>query len=283
MNAMIGCTLREAIRKKTFLVMGIITLLYLIFWTVLLHFFMRELSYSGEMITEVGSQLITTLGLNFSSMLVALLTIMLAAGAISADLETGVIQAMLSRPLKRTSYVFGKFVGYALISCAYATVLYAVILGSAALFGLPAVGYMGFGGLLGGWSMFLLEPVAILCLTVFGSVSLRTVPNGVLVIFVYILGNIGGMVEQVGNLLSNNSVIGAGIFLGLLSPFHTIYNAAVHFLLPSSGFLENIAGMSGGMSGGGANASVWMYFYIGVYMLGFLFLAVRRFEKKDIG
>lgn len=285
MNAIMSCTLKEAVRKKTFIIMGILTALYLVFWIILLYFFMRELNQSGgrgEMYADIVSHLLMVVGLNFSSMLVALLSIMLAAGAVSADLETGVIHAMLSRPLGRGEFILGKYLGFAVISCAYATALYATILGLAAAFGLPTVKSIEFSALLGGYVFFLFEPLVLLCLTVFGSVSIRTVPNGILMIFIYILGYIGGMVEQVGNIINNQNVIGSGIFLSLVSPFHSLYNSAVGVLLPNAGLLGDMASIMGGMAGGGSASSGWMYLYIAVYAIFFLGFAVKRFGKKDI-
>lgn len=285
MNAIMSCTLKEAVRKKTFIIMGIITALYLVFWVILLYFFMREINqHNGgmSMYMDVVSYLLTIVGLNFSSMLVALLTIMLAAGAVSADLETGVIHAMLSRPLGRGEFILGKYLGFAVISCAYATALYAAILGLAAAFGLPTMKGLGFGALLAGYGYFILEPLVLLCLTVFGSVSIRTVPNGILMIFMYILGYIGGMVEQVGNIINNQNVIGSGIFLSLVSPFHSLYNSAVGVLLPNAGLMGDMASIMGGMAGGGSASSVWMYVYIAAYAAFFLGFAVKRFNKKDI-
>ena len=282
MTAIMLSTLKEAVRKKTFIVMGIITVLYLVLWNILLFFFMREVDSHGAMFRDMASHLLTTVGLNNSAMMIALLTVMLAAGAVSSDLETGVIHAMLSRPLARWEYILGKYLGFAAISCAYATALYAVVLGTASAFGLPTVTGLGFGQIAGGWMFFMLEPLVLICVTVFGSVGIRTVPNGILMIFVFILGYIGGMVEQVGNMINNRNVIGSGIFLSLVSPFHTLYNSAARILLPDMGLTGGMASIAGGMAGGGSPASVWMYLYTGVYALGFLLLAVWKFSKKDV-
>lgn len=275
--------LKEAVRKKTFIVMSIVTALYLVLWAVILYYF-RGADFSGDtdQIGAVATVFVTQMGLQFSSMLICLLTIMLGAGAVASELETGMIHAVISRPLGRTSYVLGKFFGLGVLSSAYATALYAAILLIGGAFSLVTVTTLDFYQMLGGWVLYLLVPLAVLCLTICGSVKMRVVPNGLLMIFIYILGNIGGMVEMIGNLIGNGPVTSAGIFLSLISPFHTLYAAAERILLPSGGLAGEMMRGLGGLTGSGRPASAAMYIYIGVYTLGFLALAVRRFRKIDI-
>jgi hypothetical protein len=127
-----------------------------------------------------------------------------------------------------------------------------------------------------------LVPLAVLCLTLYGSVSLKVVPNGLLMIFIFLLGNIGGIVEMIGNYIGSKTVVSTGIFLSLVSPFHTLYNAAERILLPSSGFQGDVLRGMGGLTGSGRPASAAMYIYLAIYTFGFLALALRKFRKTDI-
>lgn len=275
-------SLKEAVRKKTFVVMGIITLLFLVFWSIMLYFFSKEMASVSKQVDYTASRIVTIMGLQFSSMLMSLLTIMLASGAVSSDSENGLIHAIISRPLYRFEYIGGKFFGLLIISCVYAAVLFSLLLGLGGMFSLKTVTAMTAGMFFSGLAVYMLIPAAILCVTLFGSVSMRTVPNGILMIFIYILGNIGGTVEYIGTMLNSVTVKSAGIILSLISPFQTLYSTSEQALLPSSGMLDELSRMDSGMLGGGARYSVWMYMYIGVYMVGFLLLAVRKFSKKDI-
>lgn len=283
MRTIASAALKEAVRKKTFIVMGIVTVLYLILWGVILYYFQNSVAgHSGEQLRGLATVMITQMGLQFSSMLICLLTIILGAGAIASELETGMIHAVLSRPLGRLEYVLGKFFGLALLTAMVATALYAAILLIGGAFSLNTVTTLSFVQILEGWMLYLLVPLAVLCLTLYGSVTLKVVPNGLLMIFIYILGNIGGMVEMIGNYLSNKPVISAGIFLSLVSPFHTLYAAAERVLLPSSGLAGEMLRGLGGLTGTGRPASAAMYVYIAVYALGFLALGARKFRKIDV-
>jgi ABC-type transport system involved in multi-copper enzyme maturation permease subunit len=283
MKPVAAAALKEAVRKKTFVIMALVTVLYLVLWAVLLYFFVtRGLEAGNDRFNAVATVMVTQMGLQFSSMLICLLTIVLGAGAIAAELETGMIHAILSRPLGRAEYVLGKFAGLALLTALYATLLYAALLLIGAAFSLTTVVTLSFQQLFYGWLLYTLVPLAVLCLTLYGSVTLRVVPNGLLMIFIYILGNIGGMIEMIGNIVSSRPVISAGIFLSLISPFHTLYSSAERVLLPSGGLAGEMLRSFGGLAGTGRPASAAMYIYTAVYALGFLALAVRRFRKTDI-
>ena len=213
--------LKEAVRKKTFIVMSIVTALYLILWAVILYYFTNSvIEDEAGRIIPLATVMITQMGLQFSSMLMCLLTIILGAGAIAAELDNGMIHAILSRPIGRTEYVLGKYVGLAVLTAAYAALLYAALLLIGGLFSLSTIVSLDVSQIVCGGLLYLLVPLAVLCLTLYGSVSLKAVQNGLLMIFIYILGNIGGMVEMIGNVVGSKPVLSAGIFISLISPFH---------------------------------------------------------------
>ena len=284
MTAMISVTLQEAIRKKTFIVMTILSVLYLILWTILLYYYndsgVRAQDYAE--INTMADLMITQMGFQFSSMLLSLLTIMLAAGSISNEVESGMVHAILSRPIRRSSYVLGRFLGLAILAAVYSTVFFAVLLIVGRIFSLQSVLALHPGQIFHSWLLYTLVPICLLCLTMCGSTWIKTVPNGLLMIFVYILGNIGGTVEMIGNYMDNAGVIGSGIFISLISPFHTLYTEAQRVLLPPSSIAGDLMQSMGGMFGSGRAASSPMFVYIALYAAGLLWLATYRFRKRDI-
>lgn len=283
MKSIMTVTLKEAIRKKTFLVMGIITVLYLIFWVAILNYFQNaHLSSRSVDFKPIASIMLTQTVLQFSSMIMCLLTIVLGAGAVSSELETGMIHAMLSRPLGRAEYILGKFFGLAILISAYATGLMAAILIIGRAYSLDTIIALSFPQIVQSWLIYICVPLAVLCVTLYGSISLKTVPNGLLMIFVYILGNIGGIVEMIGNYINSKVINSVGILISLISPFHTLYASAERVLLPSSGIAGELVRGAGGLTGSGQPASVVMYLYIAFYAIGFLLISIRKFRKLDI-
>ena len=278
-------TLNEAVRKKTFLIMGTITGLYLVLLGLMVYYFQHTQMIHGiqeEQFISVASLMITQMGLQFSVLLMALLTIMLGAGAVSAELENGLIQSILTRPLSRAAYILGKLAGLTLLTSIYASFLYFVILAIGKYFNLSTITALTASQIFFCWLLYLSIPFAILCLTVFGSVHLKTVPNGILMIFIYIMGNAGGMVEMIGGYINSAKIVATGIFISLISPFHTIFGIFERKLLPSIGMVENMARGAGGLAGSGAPASFWMHLYIVIYLLACVSLAIHSFSRKDI-
>ncbi len=264
--------------------MTVVAVLYLILWTVLLYHYKNSMSSNSmEMqVQSVASVMLTQTGLQFSSMLMCLLTIMLGAGSIASELENGMIHAIISRPLRRYEYILGKLVGLLILLFLYASLLFFAIFIIGKFFSLNTITMLTAAQVIEGWFLYLLVPMIVLCVTIYGSVSLKVVPNGLLMIFIYILGNIGGMVEMIGKYMNNAGVSSAGIFISLISPFQTLFATAQRVLLPSTGIAGEIMRSAGGLSGSGEPASLLMFIYIGIYAIAFLFLAIRKFSKMDI-
>ncbi len=63
-------------------------------------------------------------GFYFSSMLVAFLAIMSSIGAVSSEIESGVIHGVITKPVKRLEYVLGKYLGLAALLTAYSIFLW---------------------------------------------------------------------------------------------------------------------------------------------------------------
>lgn len=287
MNAIFQCTFKESLRKRAFLIMSIISVLYIVLWIVMLQKFTSSMNLNmagniGAQVSAGTSSLVFQIGLQFSSMLLCLVTINLGSGIIASEIETGLILGIISRPIKRSSYVYGRFLGITVLVAIFGTAMYALILAVGAVFSLAPVLALNPAQILSGWIFYLLVPITVLCLTTFGSVQIKAVANGLLMVFVYMLGNIGGMVEMIGKFLNSSSAINAGILMSLFSPFHELYLTVERILVPSSSFAGDMMRGLGGLSGGGDPPSVWMYVYIAVYAVLFLFLAVRRFDKIDI-
>ena len=284
MKAIILVTLKEAVRKKTFLVMTILSGLYMILWTLVVFYANRTINSFGEIggASEIAGQMLMQMGLSFSSLILSLLTIMLAAGSVSADIENGMVHAIISRPIRRSSYIFGRFLGFALLSAVYATILFFAMLLVGSIFSMEAVKYLTASQIAVSWLQYTLVPVVLVCLTMFGSTFMKTVPNGLMMIFVYILGNIAGTLEMIGGIIQNEAVKSTGIFISLISPFNTLYSEAQNNLLASGGLMNDMMSTAGGLSGSGEGASTLMFVYIGIYACGLLAIAARRFVKRDI-
>jgi Cu-processing system permease protein len=128
--------------------------------------------------------------------------------------------------------------------------------------------------------LFAFHPLVLLSVTMLGTTGLSTIANAVMVFMLYALSVMGGVLEQIGYYLRNDSLIDSGILASLLMPADSLYRKMVHYLLPGaeSGLAAGFLGPFGSLG----EPSVWMMVYAVLYVAMFLGLAVKSFSKRDI-
>jgi ABC-type transport system involved in multi-copper enzyme maturation permease subunit len=169
--------------------------------------------------------------------------------------------------------------GLAALAVAYSTFLYITVVVINFIVGVPPLNRPDIPILLKGLALFVLEPLTILSLCIFGSISFKTLNNGILVIAIYIAGTIGSMMEQLGSPLEVHGLVQWGIAISLASPFDVVYRKMIEtiysgtdisILFSSPLFISNIT------------PSKWMILYVCIYLASMLALSVWKFNKKDI-
>jgi ABC-type transport system involved in multi-copper enzyme maturation permease subunit len=206
---------------------------------------------------------------------------MLSVGIISSEVEDGTVLTILTKPIPRAAYVVGKYVGIAILIIAYAAILYVAIILFAFLGKQNFIQVFGLDAVIKGFFLFALQPLAIAALAVFGSTVFKTVNNGIFVIALYMLGTIGGIMEQIGSLANMKDLNTFGIVAGMIAPFEVIYRKLISTIFSSVGGFTSIMGM--GVSGTSTEPSVWMLVYVMIYMGALIGFAIRRMNRKDIG
>jgi ABC-type transport system involved in multi-copper enzyme maturation permease subunit len=276
-------TFREVIRKKVILVIGSLTVIYLVLFSLMIHFAMEDMrkSLAGNVeIVRAAAGLISITGFYFSSMIVAFVAIMASVGTISSDIESGLIHSIVSKPIRRREYVLGKYLGITGLSIGYSAILYAFLMVINFLFDIPPLNQIQPLVFMQGLVLFCFEPLVLISICLFGSVMLKTMNNGILAIGIYILGMIGSMMEQIGTMIQLNGLVQWGIVISLISPFDSIYRKMMSVVYSSI----NLIGTSfaGPFFISQKVPSIWMMLYSLVFCLGFILLAVRKFNSKDI-
>src|SRR6476659_70914 len=154
--------------------------------------------------------------------------------AIATELESGVAQAMLARPLRRSSYLLGRWLGLAIVIAGYAV-------GS----GLLAIGVVGLVsgylppdpilpvGYLAGQSLVLLS------LTVLLSTRLPPIAGGAIAVVAYGLAWMAGVLGKIGLALDAPSLVNVSDASRFLLPTDAFWQGVVYGLEPS--FVINAA------------------------------------------
>jgi ABC-type transport system involved in multi-copper enzyme maturation permease subunit len=266
-----GLARRESQRKKALLLGIVLSLLFLLIFGLGLHYLQKELPAS-----VIFSSQFLFLGLYMASFLTAIISALLGVGAVSGELESGTGFALLSRPLSRSTFMLGKFLGYCQMVLPLAAVLFSGVTGLVAwLTPFPLK------GVLPALLSFLLIPLSLLAVAMLGSIYLPTLGNGIFILLLYGSTTIGGMLEQFGALANSRSLINIGIITSLLLPTDSAYRLAIVYSTSGYTGTRNLLATMGPF-GAVSLPSPWMVAYILFYITALLVLANYGFSRKDL-
>ncbi len=275
-----GLTLREAMRRKVVLAALLMSAGFLGIYGFAIHVGASAIwSAAPGGLAEMTGRLVAAqlvyIGLFPASFLVALTAVFASAGTVSSELDSGVIYAVLARPIRRGELVLGKFLGLATMLAAYAAAFDGGVIALAR--------WQVRAPILSSWAaglaLLVLESVPLLALSVLGSTRLPTLANGVMCTAAYGIAFIGGLIEAVGAVLGNATMGNIGIVASLLMPLDALHRKALSLLLPQGLLFQN--GGPPGM-GGSSVPSVWMVVYAALYIVALVALAARTFARRDL-
>ena len=155
--------------------------------------------------------------------------------AIATDLESGVAQAMLARPLRRSSYLLGRWLGLAVVIVVYALVSGAMAIGAVGLVSgyLPPDPILPLLYLAG-------QALVLLSLTVLLSTRLPPIAGGAIAVVAYGLAWMAGVLGKVGLALGTTTLVTVGDAIRFILPTDALWQGVVYGLEPS--FVINAVG-----------------------------------------
>jgi Cu-processing system permease protein len=282
-------TLQEAISRRLILAGVLISLGYLGLFTLGFHFAYDkalENSASAEARLSLGVAFatLTLFGVYVVNYLASFLALFLSVGAVSGEIDSGTLHAVLARPLKRSEFVVGRWLGYAAMISVYVVTMTGLILLVARLIAGYEVPDPVHALLL-----MLLETLLLLTLSLFGSTLMPTLANGVVVFTLVGLAWLAGVIEFVGRLLQNASdttgsdaMVNIGTAVSLLLPSDALWHGASYYL-ESPALLAVLGGARGGVPFFSSSPPttalvVWALGYTAVVLGG----AVLAFSKRDL-
>lgn len=279
-------TFLEVFRKKVFLVISILSVIFILLYGAALNFTAKEMArmnsmQGSELMVQqvIGNQLLGA-GLYFASFLIALLALISSVGAISAEIETGMLQAIISKPIKRSAIILGKFWGYGVMLSSYSLVLYLAILAlnwyfSPSIFSLTTIPDLMFGAFI-----IILEPLVLLGVALLFSTLLRTLTAGIIAIIFYGLSMVGGFLEQIGTVINNINLVNIGVLTSLMMPSDALFRKLMAVVTGNQS--NPLATLSMGPFGAGAEPSNVMLVYTCFYIIASVAVTVRIFKKRDL-
>ena len=273
--------LRESVRRRVFLIVGLLTLAFLVLYGLGAWQLFESVGEFEEPIEGVEARTVagaTILGLAMFATLFlgTILAVFLTLGAIRGDAERGLLQPVLVRPVHRRTVLLGRFVAAASVCAAYVIVVFVAATVITWVFGdwwpdrtvLPA--------------LQLAAAVAILsALSLAGSVVLSATANGIAVFMAFGAGLTAGLLGQIGEALGSRTLDRVADWVSWILPFEALYQAALSAITADTVGFTRLAidlGPFGGAEQAGPLLWPWAVAYLALVGAG----AVAAFARRDL-
>ncbi|HEY5901644.1 MAG TPA: ABC transporter permease [Anaerolineales bacterium] len=273
-------TFREAIRRRIVLTGLLLGLAFLVIFSIGFHMIYAA-AIQG---TEIGpdamahvaqgeaTNVLLLAGLYAVAFLSVAMGALLGADTLAGEITSGTIQTIVTKPVRRSDVVLGKWLGFAGLLALYSVLMS----GGTVLSVFTQAGYTP-PHLPAGLALIYLEALLVMTISLACSSSLSGLATGGVVFGLYGLAFIGGWIEQFGSLLSNQTAVRVGIVTSLIIPSEALWRRASYEMQsPLAAVLQ--MGPFGTLS----PPSNLMIVYAVLYLAGALALAISTFRQRDL-
>jgi Cu-processing system permease protein len=177
---------------------------------------------------QLNLSALTVVGLYAASFLSVLFAVLLPVDTLSGDIDSGVMQTLASKPVRRSDIVLGKWLGHWIIVATYLVLICSAVVGVTYLAG-RTVRFNLFVTL----PLLVLEATCMMTVSIAGGTRLSTVTNGIFSLGVFGVGFVGGWIEQIGSAAQIDSVRTVGVVASLISPGDVMWRLGLHYLQPA--------------------------------------------------
>lgn len=276
-------TLREAARRKVLwglLILGILFLALYALGLVLVQPELRRLPNTRGL-QQIGGvnavyNFFVMAALYAANFLTVMIAVLIPIDTLAGEINSGTIQAVAVKPLRRQAIVLGKWLGFVVLlgSCTL------VMIGGVLIITWLVTGYVPPNPASGPVMMFL-EALVFLSVSLLGGTRLSTLANGVVGFGLFGLAFVGAFVEQIGGIMQQLGNVGGetatriGHVVALLMPSETLWRRA-------------LADMSEGMNPiklmtfGASTPDRGVVPYALIYAAALLLLAAVSFQRRDL-
>ena len=274
-------TFREAIRRRIVLTGLVLGILFLIVYSVGFRMIFTEISREnardgGTVFARVAqnefSNFLLLAGLYAVAFLSVAMGALLSADTLAGEIGSGTIQTIVTKPLRRSDVVLGKWLGFAGLLALYLLLMS----GGTVLSVFLQSGYLP-RNLLASLSLIYLEALLVMTFSLACSSAMPALATGGVVFGLYGLAFIGGWIEQIGAILRNQTAVQVGIATSLLFPTEAIWRRATFEMQTTLGAVLQMTPF--------VTLSVpnlLMVAYAVLYLLAALAAAVRIFQTRDM-
>lgn len=276
-------TFRQAIRRRIVLTGLVLGICFLIVFSIGFHIIdsssndaFAPINGGGQATQNVfnsekdGALLLA--GLYAVAFLSIAMGALLGADTLASEINSGSMQTIVTKPIRRSDVVYGKWLGFA-----WLLGMYVLLMAGGAMVSVWAQSGYTAPHLLAGLALIYLESLLVMTIALLFSSRLSALATGGVIFGLYGMAFIGGWVEQFGAVLQSQTAVNIGIITSLIIPSEAVWRrAAFEMQSPLSGVL--------GISPFGTTSvpSMLMIGYAIIYLLAAITLTVMVFKRRDL-
>lgn len=292
-------TVLETRRRRLLLLTMVMTAAFFVLFWFLAHSFANGANSGaatlseGQLLLQNYQSGMTTLflGLFFVYFMIAFFSIFSLAGAVAGDAESGLLAAILPRPLHRASFLIGKWTGFAAVQAVYVAVM---------VTGVALIVHLVFPTapvwtprLFSAGAVFILEAWTVAAVTLLGSVLFSALANGIGVSILFGIAFLVGAADQISSgamrYAGSKSVTGIAhtldhinTLLSLVFPSDGLYRRALYEVAgPGAPMLQLLSRLLGPF-GVSTPPSVAFIVYSVLYLVAVLSISCWAFSRRDL-
>jgi ABC-type transport system involved in multi-copper enzyme maturation permease subunit len=277
-------TLVEARRRRLVLTVFLLTALMIVFTAYgfsrlnTLHCGRDGTPCSPTEIQLAASLLLILVAYMFDSVIVVGASFV-AAPSIAGEIETGILLAILPRPIRRRDVILGKWLGLVVLVAIYAVFTYALeflavrlVVGYAPPHPIEAVLYV------------IGEAIVLMTLALLVSTRLAPMTGGIIAVVLFGVAWMAGIAEAIGIAFENTVLTNVGVIVGLAIPTDALWRNAIYNLEPIAMIVaqgsERI--LSANPFFVASPPPIANVIWAATWVVVVLGLAVYSFEKRDL-
>ena len=274
-------TFREAIRRRIMLAGLVMGIAFVILYSIGTHFIFGQIAkdaianlpsqMAADIMMAESTNTFMMMGLYAATFLSIAMAALLGADTLAGEINSGTIQTIATKPIRRADVVLGKWLGFAGLLGLYVLLL----CGGVVLSTVIQSGHIP-QNLLTGLGLIYMESILVMTITLMLSAAFPALATGGVVFGLYGIAFIGGWVEQIGAIFQNDTAIKVGIITSLIIPSESLWRrAAFEMQTPLMGTFDSPFRTT-------SVPSPLMLGYTFLYVTVVLIIAVRIFQKRDL-
>jgi Cu-processing system permease protein len=272
-------TVREASRRKILWAALILGLLFLVIYGLGFHYASLDLEKSMQQQSGMNLVLLHNMynflllaGLYSVNFMIIAMSALISVDTLSGEINSGTIQTLVTKPLRRWQIVIGKWLGFGLMLTLYLLFMVGGTMGVV----YATTGYLAPKSAQG-VALLWLNGLLFLSLSLWGGSFLSTLANGVIAFGLFGVAFVGGWMEHIGSFLGNQVAVNIGILSSLIFPCEAVWRRVVYNMQST---LVTKLGVS--FFSSSSVPSRLMIAYAAGYAAVLLISALRRFNRRDL-